>query len=563
MLLSSCRHARCARSQPPFCPPCLCADDGVCQSTVSGSDPWRYFSASYAQLTITETAVTGILSSAALSVVSYDTSSGLLLLRDSSLSALRCALLVQYEVLLPGATNGLQNETVRGCVPEGGWVSYALQASTLPNCIWYEYSLNPGSGDVDMAVGNYLPQRLRWESPSWSYSYWAYDYSTGASSTKYLTSTYQGAGMVETIRIDAATVTTMGRQWYITAAGMNSCTGESGCPASHCAFDLTIQGGPAYILVNGSPSTTPTPTPTASRTPSSQPSRQPAAGASSTASPSPTPSPSSAPVVVLTPEDLLPPTEDVMVPLNSRTDFLGQWQGVVAGAYAYSMARQRYECLPATIKANIPHELTITSTQWVDHAAEEVMFLFAGSRYRWNQWAGVTYGWEALDNTKGLYTMLGSHEASCHYVRVFEEGDDRELLWVSLVGPQYTEDASCDVDRFRLPPALYGAGRVQPFCNPVSEEDGTAYGQSIVRRYRLSGVAKFRASQLETRPPDVLPGAGSMPGPSASASPATGGRIPPIHGDIAAAQSASPALGPQRGLGLFLLLLLCLSLAIW
>lgn len=394
-----------------------------------------------------------------------------------------------------------------------------------------------------MAVGNYLPQRATQVTPYYRYSYWTYTYA----GRDYMATTFQGAGYVDNIRIDVGTVLRSGRQWYITAAAMSACTGESGCPANHCAFDLTVSGGPAYVLVDSeaSPSSTPTPTPTGSRTPSRQPSRTPAASASRTPSPSPTPSSSAAAVVVLSPLDLLPPSEDLLVPLNRRTDFVGQWQGVVAGAYAYSMARARYECLPAAIKANIPHELAITSTQWVDHAAEEVLFLFTGSRYRWNQWAGVTYGWEALDNTRGLYTMIGSHEASCHYVRVFHTGEDRELLWVSLVGPQYTGDETCDVDRFRLPPALYGAGRVQPFCNPVSEEDGTAFGQSIVRRYRLSNVAKFHATELEVRPPDALPDAGSTPaGPSASASPRAGG-LQPVSGDIAAAQSSGVHCAPN------------------
>lgn len=150
------------------------------------------------------------------------------------------------------------------------------------------------------------------------------------------------------------------------------------------------------------------------------------------------------------------------------------------------------------MKTNIAHTVTITQSQWIDGPWTDSYFSANRRNYLWHGGWGSTFTWTAVDEANGLYRLQGSTEQDCHFAKVFWEGEYRELLWVSLIGNEFDNGASCDVNAFRLPALMTSACAVTPFCDTQpGPANNNSYGMTVVRRYRLkSSASLFAASAL-------------------------------------------------------------------
>lgn len=114
-----------------------------------------------------------------------------------------------------------------------------------------------------------------------------------------------------------------------------------------------------------------------------------------------------------------------------------------------------WECLPLTYQTLIPSTMNITSDSVALSFSPNETVPSALQNYVYPETLPRTFGWAAYNSLTGILTLRFSPtEVQCHYARIIGEGDQRQLVLVTIGGGAYTWESQCDVTQYRLPQLL-------------------------------------------------------------------------------------------------------------
>ena len=178
-----------------------------------------------------------------------------------------------------------------------------------------------------------------------------------------------------------------------------------------------------------------------------------------------------------------------------------------------------WECLPITYQTLIPSQMNITMDTLSLSMSPNETVVTALASYLYPETLPRTFGWAAYNSATGILTLRFSPtEVQCHYARIIGEGNQRQLILITIGGASYTWEDQCDAGKYHLPllftttiptaatnfpgtilentvtDALSNETNttlislptlVKPFCERQSPLNNVAYSTSVVAYYHL------------------------------------------------------------------------------